>query len=87
MTCRGRFGLWVQVPLLDQQIAQVTQATMKYYGLTACKCACRWLHTTDTRGYRARHSLTIRAWLEEVSNLEQLDIQRPGLNYDDKGTW
>jgi len=45
-----------EVPLLDQQIAQVTQATMKYYGLTDCKMR-GWLHTTDTRGYRARHSL------------------------------
>ncbi len=80
-------ALGEDVPLLDQQIAQVTQATMKYYGSGGLENAIADGYlpgTPELMGHGIHYSnptLTYEVW-----NLEELDIERPvGLNYDAEG--
>lgn len=79
--------LGAEVPLLDQQIAQVTQATMKYYGPNGLQSALAdgYIPMTPEAIGHGIHYYNPRL-ADKVVNLEQLDIQRPvGLNYDDQG--
>ena len=75
------------VPLLDRQIAQATQATMKYYGANglANAIADGYLPLTpELEGHGIHYYNPTLA--DEVGNLEHLDIERPvGLNYDPEG--
>ena len=75
------------VPKLDQQIAQATQATMKYYGPNG-------LQTAIANGYIpfsqefAGHGIHYynQSLGSEVSNDSKLDLNHPlGLNFDDQG--
>ncbi len=76
-----------EVPLLDQQIAQATQATMKYYGSNglANAIADGYLpFTQEVMGHGIHYYNPTLA--DEVGNLKELDIERPiGLNYDAEG--
>ncbi len=80
-------GLGEDVPLLDQQIAQATQATMKYYGSGGQEQAIADGYlpfTQEVMGHGIHYYNPTLAY--EVGNLEELDIERPvGLNYDNEG--
>ena len=79
-------ALGEDVPLLDQQIAQVTQATMKYYGSGGLENAIAdgYLTTLEVKGHGIHYLNPTLA--NEFGNLEELDIERPvGLNYDAEG--
>ncbi len=84
---RGIRTLGAKVPLLDQQIAQATQATMPYYGPGGLQKAIAdgYLPVTpEARGHGIHYYNFNLA--NEVGNLKELDIQRPvGLNYDAEG--
>ena len=72
------------VPLLDQQIAQATQATMKYYGSGGLEQAIAdgYVPTTQEAIGHGTHYSNLSIFLE-TKNLDQIDITRPvGLNYD-----
>ncbi|MBE9048688.1 hypothetical protein IQ255_30650 [Pleurocapsales cyanobacterium LEGE 10410] len=75
------------VPLLDQQIAQATQATMQYYGSGGQEQAIADGYvpfTQEVKGHGIHYYNPALA--DEVGNLEELDIERPvGLNYDNEG--
>lgn len=75
------------VPLLDQQIAQVTQATMKYYGSEGLEQAIADGYIPLTQELEGHGIHYYNPTLEsELGNLEELDIERPlGLNYDNEG--
>jgi hypothetical protein len=79
--------LGVDVPLLDQQIAQATQATMKYYGSEGLEQAIADGYiplTQELEGHGIHYYNPTLA--DEVGNLEELDIERPvGLNFDNEG--
>ncbi|MDJ0589076.1 MAG: hypothetical protein QNJ72_03645 [Pleurocapsa sp. MO_226.B13] len=80
-------ALGEDVPLLDQQIAQATQATMKYYGSGGQEQAIAdgYLPSTPEAIGHGIHYYNL-ALASEVGNFEELDIERPvGLNYDNEG--
>ena len=75
------------VPLLDRQIAQATQATMKYYGPDGLEQALADGYlpfTQEVKGHGIHYfNFTLAT---EVGTLEELAIERPvGLNYDAEG--
>ena len=75
------------VPLLDQQIAQATQATMKYYGINGLENAIAdgYIPITQELKGHGTHYGNLAIFLE-TKNLEQADLNRPvGLNYDAEG--
>ena len=75
------------VPLLDQQIAQATQATMQYYGSGGQEQAIAdgYIPTTQEANGHGTHYTNLGIFLE-TKNAEQTDITRPaGLNYDHEG--
>lgn len=80
-------SLGEEVPLLDQQIAKATQATMRYYGANglANAIADGYLpFTPEAKGHGIHYYNPALAL--EIGNSETLDIERPvGLNYDSKG--
>ena len=80
-------ALGEDVPLLDQQIAQVTQATMKYYGPDGLEQALADGYLPFTQEFMGHGIHYYNPTLaDEVGNLEELDIERPvGLNYDPEG--
>lgn len=75
------------VPLLDQQIAQATQATMKYYGSEGQENAIADGYipfTQEVMGHGIHYYNPALA--DEIGNSQELDIERPvGLNYDIEG--
>ncbi len=78
------------VPLIDQQIAQVTQATMQYYGSNGQDQALADGYipfTQEVKGHGIHYYNPTLA--SEIGNLEELDLmnlKRPvGLNYDAQG--
>ncbi|WP_036478382.1 dockerin type I domain-containing protein [Myxosarcina sp. GI1] len=80
-------ALGENVPLIDQQIAQATQATMKYYGADGLENAIANGYipfTQEVEGHGIHYfnaSLAI-----EIANSKESDIKRPvGLNYDFDG--
>ena len=75
------------VPLLDQQIAQATQATVQYYGSGGQEQAIADGYIPLTQELQGHGIHYYNPALEsEVGNLEELDIERPlGLNYDNEG--
>jgi len=76
-----------EVPLLDQQIARATQATMRYYGPDGVKNAVAdgYLPFTQELKGHGFHYLNPNLALE-IGTQKQLDIERPvGLNYDAEG--
>ncbi len=76
-----------EVPLLDQQIAQAVQATMKYYGSKGLETALAegYLPFTQEVNEHGIHYFNFNL-ASEIGNLEELDIERPvGLNYDAEG--
>lgn len=79
--------LGVDVPLLDQQIAQATQATMKYYGSEGLEQAIAdgYLPSTqEAMGHGIHYYNPTLA--NEIGNSAELDIERPvGLNFDNEG--
>lgn len=76
-----------EVPLQDRQIAQATQATMKYYGSGGQEQAIADGYipfTQEVMGHGIHYYNPVLA--SEISNSEELDIERPvGLNYDTEG--
>ena len=75
------------VPLLDQQIARATQATMKYYGSKGLENAIAdgYIPITQEAKGHGTHYANLSIFLE-TKNSEELDISHPvGLNYDEKG--
>ena len=80
-------ALGEDVPLLDQQIAQATQATMKYYGPGGQEQAIADGYlpfTQEVKGHGIHYFNFNLA--TEVATFEELDIERPvGLNYDNEG--
>lgn len=74
------------VPLLDQQIAQATQATMKYYGSGGLEQAIADGYiplTQELQGHGIHYYNPTLA--DEIGNSPKLDIERPvGLNYDNE---
>lgn len=75
------------VPLQDQQIAQATQATMKYYGSGGLEQAIAdgYIPSTQEAMGHGVHYYNF-ALAAEIGNLEELDLERPvGLNYDIEG--
>jgi hypothetical protein len=75
------------VPLLDRQIAQATQATMKYYGANglANAIADGYLPVTPEAKGHGIHYYNQKLALE-IGNSDTLDVEHPvGLNYDSKG--
>ena len=82
--------LYQPVPLLDQQIAKVTQATMRYYGAhgLANAVADGYLpFTQEANGHGIHYYNPVLA--DQIGNLDYLDIehleQPVGLNFDDEG--
>ena len=76
-----------EVPLLDRQIAQATQATMKYYGPNGLENAIAdgYFPSTQEAIGHGTHYGNFSIFLE-TKNSEQVDITRPvGLNYDAEG--
>ena len=75
-----------EVSLLDQQIAQATQATIKYYGPNGLENAIADGYIPLTPEIKGHGSHWYNPGLiAEVGNLENLDIKRPiGLNYDEQ---
>ncbi|MGK7952989.1 MAG: calcium-binding protein [Xenococcaceae cyanobacterium] len=75
------------VPLQDRQIAQATQATMKYYGSGGLEQAIEDGYlpfTQEVKGHGV-HYVDFNL-LVEVANSKELDVERPiGLNYDAEG--
>ena len=75
------------VPLLDQQIAQVTQATMKYYGPGGLENAIADGYaplTQELFGHGIHFFNPVIA--SQVGNSPQLVLEQPvGLNYDSQG--
>ncbi|ACK71395.1 Hemolysin-type calcium-binding region [Gloeothece citriformis PCC 7424] len=79
---------WGQsVPLLDQQIAKATQATMRYYGPNGLQNAIADGYlpfTPEAKGHGIHYYNPLLA--SQVGNLETLDIEHPvGLNYNNQG--
>ena len=75
------------VPLLDRQIAQATQATMRYYGSEGLENAIAdgYLPFTQEVKGHGIHYANFNL-LVEVANSKVLDVERPiGLNYDADG--
>ena len=84
---RATADLGAAVPLLDQQIARATQATMRYYGSQGLQHAIAdgFLPFTQEFNGHGIHYLNLRL-AREISNQKQVDIKRPvGLNYDTEG--
>ncbi|WP_179228580.1 hypothetical protein [Leptolyngbya ohadii] len=84
---RATSDLGATVPLLDQQIARATQATMRYYGPRGLKRAIADGYlpiTQEAKGHGIHYvNLTLS---NQISNQKQLDIERPvGLNFNDEG--
>lgn len=80
-------ALGEDVPLLDQQIAQATQATMKYYGSNGQEQALAdgYLPFTQEASGHGIHYYNLPL-ASEIANSQELDIERPvGLNYDNEG--
>ena len=74
------------VPLLDQQIAQATQATMKYYdgGIEAAIADGFGFFTSEWKGHGIH--LFNPAITSEIGNSTELVIDQPvGLNFDPEG--
>ena len=75
------------VPLIDQQIAQATQATMQYYGSGGQEQAIANGYlpfTQEAIGHGIHYYNPVLA--SEIGNAEDLDIESPvGLNYDSEG--
>ncbi|MGF1589106.1 MAG: dockerin type I domain-containing protein [Pleurocapsa sp.] len=75
------------VPLLDQQIAGATQATMKYYGSDGQEQAIADGYlplTQELQGHGIHYYNPTLA--DEIGESEKLDLERPiGLNYDNEG--
>ena len=77
-------SLGEDVPLLDQQIAQATQATMRYYGVNGLENAIAdgYIPITQEAKGHGTHYGNLAIFLE-TKNFEQVDLNRPvGLNYD-----
>ncbi len=75
------------VPLVDQQIALATQATMKYYGSDGVENAIADGYIPFTQEFQG-HGIHYYnpALANEISNATELDLERPvGLNYDVEG--
>ncbi len=74
-------------PLIDQQIASATQATMKYYGENGIENAIADGYipfTPEAKGHGIHYFNPALA--AQVANAEQLDVELPvGLNFDAKG--
>jgi hypothetical protein len=84
---RAAADLGVTVPLLDQQIARATQATMRYYGSQGVKHAIAdgYLPFTQELKGHGVHYINLDL-ARQIGNQKQLDIERPvGLNYDEEG--
>lgn len=84
---RATADLGATVPLLDQQIARATQATLRYYGSQGVKHAVAdgYLPFTQELKGHGIHYINWRLALE-IGNQKQIDIKRPiGLNYDAEG--
>ncbi len=75
------------VPLQDRQIAQATQATMKYYGSGGLEQAIEDGYlplTPELKGHGVHYYNPTLA--DRIGNSEELDIENPlGLNYDSEG--
>jgi hypothetical protein len=75
------------VPLLDQQIAQATQATMRYYGPSGIQNAIAdgygpWVQEVSGHGIHFFNPILA----SQIGNSPQLVIDKPtGLNYDSLG--
>ena len=75
------------VPLLDQQIAQATQATMKYYGPAGQQQALQdgYIPGTEEAKGHGYHYYNF-GLAQEISNDKELNVTQPiGLNFDDQG--
>ena len=75
------------VPLLDQQIAQATQATMKYYGSGGQEQALAdgFIPSTQEAVGHGIHYYNFPL-AAEIGNQTELDVTNPvGLNYDNEG--
>lgn len=75
------------VPLLDQQIAQATQATMKYYGSGGQEQAIAdgYIPSTQEAQGHGIHYYNLPL-ANEIGNQTEIDINNPvGLNYDNEG--
>ncbi len=75
------------VPLLDQQIAQATQATMRYYGANGINNAIAdgYIPSTQEAKGHGQHFFNFNLALQ-AGNSETVDIEHPaGLNFDDTG--
>ena len=80
-------ALGEDVPLLDQHIAQATQATMQYYGSGGLEQAIAdgYVPTTQEAMGHGFHYANFDIFTE-TKHLEQTDITRPvGLNFDNEG--
>ena len=75
------------VPLIDQQVAQATQATMKYYGSDGQEQAIANGYiplTQELQGHGIHYYNPVLA--DQLGNSEELNIEQPlGLNYNAKG--
>ena len=80
-------ALGENVPLIDQQIAKATQATMKYYGSGGLENAIADGYlpfSQEVKGHGVHYANF--NLLVEVANSKELDVERPiGLNYDADG--
>ena len=76
------------VPLIDQQVAQATQATMKYYGSGGQEQAIADGYIPSTQELQGHGIHYYNPTLEaELGNSEELDIERPlGLNFNNEGS-
>lgn len=75
------------VPLLDQQIAQATQATMQYYGSGGQEQAIAdgFIPSTQEASGHGIHYYNFPL-ANEIGNQTELDVTSPvGLNYDNEG--
>lgn len=75
------------VPLLDQQIARATQATLRYYGANGIQNAIAdgYIPSTPEAQGHGQHFFNFNLALQ-AGNSETLDIEHPiGLNFDDTG--
>lgn len=75
------------VPELDRQIAQATQATMKYYGPGGVEQALQdgYIPATEEAKGHGYHYYNF-GLAEQIGNNKTLDITQPvGLNFNDKG--
>ncbi len=79
--------LGTDVPLIDQQIAQATQATMQYYGSGGQEQAIANGYiplTQELQGHGIHYYNPTLG--DEIGESEELDIESPvGLNYDNEG--